>query len=441
MGGNSKKQTLNQEICIIIFIFATLIIETDIRSFMKILQLCKKFPFPLKDGESIAVTYLSNALHNLGCEISLLSMNTSKHFVNIDNLPADFNHYKEIHVTKLDNSIKFFDAFKNLFSSESYHVSRFVCPDFRNKLIELLQKNKYDVVQLETLYLAPYIDVIKEYSDALITMRAHNVEFEIWERITSNTKFLPKRIYLKYLTSKLKRYELEHLNKYDYLVAVSERDLRKFKALGYKNGAISSPIGLDLKNYRNPQNNYPTNDLCFIGALDWIPNMEGLTWFIDKVWPNLTTKFPNLKLHIAGRNTPESLKTLNIKNIIVHGEVPDAVRFMENYSMMIVPLFSGSGMRVKILEGMALGKVVITTLMGKEGIHAEDGIHLLEADTPEAFIAQISSVLSGEKDKSAIAEAAKSFVEDYYDHGVNAKKLLDKYRSLKADPGYAKVAK
>nr|HMU04883.1 glycosyl transferase family 1 [Saprospiraceae bacterium] len=87
---------------------------------MKILQLCKKFPYPLKDGESIAVTYLSNALHNLGCEISLLSMNTTKHFTDLNELPVDFNHYKEIHVTDLDNTVNWLDAFKNLFSKDSY---------------------------------------------------------------------------------------------------------------------------------------------------------------------------------------------------------------------------------------------------------------------------------------------------------------------------------
>lgn len=128
---------------------------------MKILQLCKKFPYPLKDGESIAVTYLSHALHDLGCDITLLSMNTSKHFTDLNSLPREFNHYKEIHVTALDNSVNAFSAFKNLFSKDSYHVSRFVCPDFKNKLIELLQNNDFDVIQLETLYLAPYIDVIK----------------------------------------------------------------------------------------------------------------------------------------------------------------------------------------------------------------------------------------------------------------------------------------
>ena len=166
--------------------------------------------------------------------------------------------------------------------------------------------------------------------------------------------------------------------------------------------------------------------------------MEGLMWFIEQVWPSLSAKFPALKFHIAGRNTPDILKNLNIPNIVVHGEVPDAIEFVDKFSMMIVPLFSGSGMRVKILEGMALGKVVITTLLGKEGIHAENDIHLLEADSPDAFIAQIESVLSGQKNKILIGAAAKKFVEEYYDHGVNALKLLEKYKSLKNNPEYQK---
>jgi glycosyltransferase involved in cell wall biosynthesis len=365
-------------------------------------------------------------------------MNTTKHYTDLSELPADFNHYKEIHVTDLDNEVKFIDAFKNLFSKDSYHVSRFICPDFKVKLIELLKSNQYDVVQLETLYLAPYIDVIKEYSDALITMRAHNVEFEIWERISKNTKFLPKKLYLKYLTNKLKRYELDHLNKYDYLIAVSERDLRRFKTLGYKNGAISSPIGLDLKNYTTIDKNRSSNDLCFIGALDWRPNMEGLLWFLDEVWPEVNRQFPKLKFHIAGRNTPNSLLNKQLPNVVVHGEVEDAVEFVSSYGMMIVPLFSGSGMRVKILEGMALRKVVITTTLGKEGIHAEDDIHLLVADTVDAFVAQISKVISGTMNRSLMGLAAQKFVEDFYDHGNNAEKLLVKYINLMDNPSYRK---
>jgi polysaccharide biosynthesis protein PslH len=407
---------------------------------MKILQLCKKFPYPLKDGESIAVTYLSNALHQLGCEMSLLAMNTSKHRTDLTQLPQDFNHYKEIHVTEIDNKVNAVDAFLNLFSKDSYHVSRFVSSAFETKLIELLQANTYDVIQLETLYLAPYVDVIKKHSDALITMRAHNVEFEIWERITSNTTFLPKKWYLSYLTQKLKKYELDVLNKYDYLIAVSERDLKKFKDLGYKNGAISSPIGLDLKQYGSKCITQSTQDLCFIGALDWIPNMEGLQWFLTHVWPRIHKVHPDMKFHIAGRNTPKSLIDAQLPNVVVHGEVDDAVVFVKNHGMMIVPLFSGSGMRVKILEGMALGKIVITTTLGKEGIEVTHGQQLLVADTPEEFIEQISLVISGQYDISRISTAAKTFVQDYYDHGANASKLLDKYRSLRSNPQYTKLS-
>ena len=150
---------------------------------MKILQLCKKFPYPLKDGESIAVTYQSKAFHEFGCEITLLAMNTTKHYTKIGKLPNGFNHYKEIHVTDIDNRVKVLKAFVNIFSSKSYHISRFDSKEYNDKLIALLQDNEYDVIQLETLYLTPYIDTIKQHSNAIVSMRSHNVEFEIWERI------------------------------------------------------------------------------------------------------------------------------------------------------------------------------------------------------------------------------------------------------------------
>ena len=151
---------------------------------MKILQLCKKFPYPLKDGESIAVSYLSKALHKQGCEISLLSMNTSKHYTDVSALPADYNQYEQIEVVDVDNSIKISEAFLNLFSKESYHVSRFISKEFEAKLVEMITCTDYDVIQLETLYLTPYIDIIKKHSNAIVAMRAHNIEHEIWDRIT-----------------------------------------------------------------------------------------------------------------------------------------------------------------------------------------------------------------------------------------------------------------
>lgn len=400
---------------------------------MRILQLCKKFPFPLKDGESIAITYLSKAMVNHGCEVTLLAMNTSKHYTDMESLPEDYDHYTNIYQTNLDNAIKPHKAFLNLFSKESYHISRFISSDFNEKLKQVLQSEKFDVVQLETLYLTPYIDTIKKYSDAIITMRSHNIEFEIWERITSNTNSLVKKWYLNYLTKKLKKYELETLNEYDYLIAVSDRDLKRFKQLGYKNGAMASPIGLELKNYITIQRK-SANDICFIGALDWRPNREGLDWFLDQVWPKLSEKKPDLKFHIAGRNTPAELLNLKLKNVIVHGEVSNAVEFINDHNIMVVPLFSGSGMRVKILEGMALGKTVVTTILGKEGIDAEHGKHLLMADTADDFVESIIQAIDNAELRSNIEASSISFVKQYYDHENIASKLIAKYRQLIENP-------
>ena len=196
---------------------------------MKILQLCKKFPYPLKDGESIAVTYMSKALNELGCELTLLAMNTVKHYYDIQQLPSHYDHYSDIRTIKIDNRLHPKDAFLNLFSDESYHIARFVSEEYRRELIQLLKKNKYNIIQLETLYLAPYIATIRQYSDAIIVMRSHNVEHEIWDRIASNTKLLPKRMYLKHLTEKLKQFEINHLNRYDIMAAITQRDLDYFR--------------------------------------------------------------------------------------------------------------------------------------------------------------------------------------------------------------------
>jgi len=400
---------------------------------MRILQLCKKFPYPLKDGESIAVTSLSKALRDLGCEITLLCMNTTKHYTNLAQLPDDFDHYHAIHCTPLDNSVNAIDAFFNLFSDASYHVERFVSAPYRKKLVELLQASTYDIIQLETLYLAPYVETIKRYSNAQIVMRAHNVEHEIWERISRNTRFFPKKWYLTHLARKLRQYEIAHLNEYDFLLALTDRDLRKFKKLGYKNGAMASPIGLESSRYIVRKNLRAVENplsLCFIGSLDWMPNIEGLHWFMRKVWPLLSAKHPGVTLHIAGRNTPRSLFSSPVRNVTVHGEVPDASEFISRYDIMVVPLFSGSGMRVKILEGMALGKAIISTALGKEGIDARDKKEIIVADDAEGFVRAIDYCVEHPEAQSRIGENARAFVKDHFNNHEITEQLYDTYQQL-----------
>lgn len=402
---------------------------------MRILQMCKKFPYPLKDGESIAVTYLAKAMNELGCDVTLLAMNTSKHYFDTNNLPDSFNHYESIYFTEIDNRINSVSAFLNLFSSDSYHISRFISKSFEKVLIQLLQSREFDIIQLESLYLAPYIDVIRKYSNAVLCMRAHNVEFEIWERIAKNTANPVKKWYVDHLAVKLKNFEVSKLKEYDLLAPISERDANIFKELGYNNKMQVIPIGIDNRDYMADDASFQKElSISFIGSLDWIPNLEGVEYFLSEIWPELSTKYPKLKLHIAGRNTPQKLLDRNIQNVVFEGEVSNAKDFINKHSIMLVPILSGSGMRAKILEGMALGKVVLTTSLGLEGISAKNKEHVLIADTKAEYIKCIEYCYAHKNELKEIGQRAQVFISDRYDNLQLAKHLIDAYGKPKLEP-------
>jgi polysaccharide biosynthesis protein PslH len=392
---------------------------------MRILQVCKKFPFPLKEGEAIVVNHLSNALVDLGCEVTLLSMNTSKHPYEIKEIPEKLSHYKEIHSVELNNDVSFIGAFTNLFSSQSYHVSRFLCSKFENKLIDLLVKNKYDAILLETVILSPYIETIRKWSNAAVILRSHNVEHEIWERVSGNQgiSFL-RRAYLKIATRKLKTFEISALNEPDFFVAISERDLGVFKSLGLSKSGIVLPGGLDTSEYVSDFFPIERKSVGFIGALDWIPNLEGLDWFLENVWPEVHALHPDAIFEVAGRNMPENLKAREIKGVKFLGEVKSSKEFMNSHPMIVAPILSGSGIRVKILEAMSLARVVVTTSVGLEGISAHHPTEVFIADTASSMIKSIDICFSHPQRMKEMGLKARKLMEDHYDIHLLTKKFI-----------------
>jgi len=397
---------------------------------MKILQLCRKFPYPLKDGEAIAVTYLAKSYKDLGHDLTLLSFNTIKTYLDIATLPASFNHYEAIHTVYLDNHVKVKDAFLNLFSADSYHITRFINSDFKDKLKELLATTHFDIVQLEGINLAPYISTIRAYSKAKVVMRSHNVEFEIWDRVAENTPFLPKKWYLQYLVKKLKTYEIAQLAHYDLLLAMTQRDVDYFNTLAPSKQIMVAPIGLDLKNYQTAiPAAPPPYSISFIGSLDWMPNQDGLKWFLENVWSVVHKKYPHLEFHIAGRNTPQWVFNQTGKNVIVHGEVEDAKAFIAAHPITVVPLFSGSGMRVKILESMAMGRIILTTAIGVEGIAAQHGQEVFIGNTAQEFIQLIENCLQQPQQLTSMAKRAQVFIVENYDNIQIGKRVIDEFSS------------
>lgn len=399
---------------------------------MKILILAHKMPYPPKDGGSIGVLNFVKALADLGCDITILAMNTYKRRFDVDKIPDELKKKIKFLSVDVDTKIKPIPFILNLFQREAYHIWRYgSSKEFKKVLIELLKNESWDIIRLEGLYLSPYVETIRKYSPAKVTMRAHNVEYEILERYAEYEKSLFKKIWLKNQAKRLKRYELERLHLYDAIIPVTERDAEILKVDGVP--TIVIPAGIEIEGDEPDFTKVEFPSLFYIGALDWFPNQQGLEWFFENVWDEVVNNMPSLKLYIAGRNPHmwNYLKGKKLKNVEVVGEVESSKEFIKSKAIMIVPLLSGSGIRVKILEAMSLGKAIISTSIGAEGIDYKNGEDILIADTKEEFVRQILRCASDFEFCKKIGENAFKLAKEKYEIKKLTRKLLDFYLKLK----------
>lgn len=393
---------------------------------MKILQICKKCPYPPKDGESIAIWSLVNGYIQSGNYVHILAINTPKHYFDIKKYPSNRENMPGLTLIDVNTNVKLIDLFLNLFTNKSYHYTRFCSDRFKLKLKQILGKEKFDVIQIEGLYMLQYVPLVKKYSEATIIFRAHNVESEIWERYTNNLQAGFKKWYLKLQTKRLKAFEKGTIHLADILVPITQRDAEVFKEMGYLKLICTAPVGVNITEWREQENDFDKIDFFFLGALDWMPNIEGLFWFLENVWKSFTQSDHKYIFHIAGRNASVKIhrKIKKYKNVIFHGEVENSKVFMEGKSVMIVPLLSGSGMRVKIIEAMGMGKVILSTSVGAEGILCKDGHDLLIADMPDEFIDKINYILKNKNELKSISSHARETIKTKYDNLKITKTLL-----------------
>lgn len=337
---------------------------------MNILQICKKTPIPPKDGEAIAIHQLTEMLSKEH-QVAVLAMLTSKHGMQgaDEGCKVKGINYQFVNVA---TEISLLAMFRNLFSHQPYITERFYSKNFEQKLIELLQSQKFDIIHLEGLFPAIYLPVIKKYCQAKVVLRAHNIEFQIWERLaTSEPNFLKKWYLKNIMIPRLKKLEIKVSQAVNAIVPISPIDAKFFKNIGKKKSKILTlPVG--YKTFIKPQNNWEnTFNVGFIGGLDWLPNIEGLLWFVKNVWKEFAAKNLHVQLNIAGRNLTKKIEQLSAPSVKIVGEVENAQEFITKQHIMLVPLFSGSGMRIKIIEAMAMGKCVLSTNIGAEGIEIE----------------------------------------------------------------------
>lgn len=396
---------------------------------MNILLLANKLPYPARDGGSLATLNMASGLADCGCTVTLLAVNTSKHYFPVEQIPGPIRSKIRFRTVLADTRIMPFRLLRNLlFSRYPYNAERFISEKILTLLGQILDEQVFDVIQLEGPYLFYCLPVIRKKSGALISLRAHNIEHEIWSRNALYSRNYFKRIYFRLLSGRIQKLETELLNSVDALVPISGRDASVFVSSGVRCPVHTATFGLNVSDYQATEPP-PVFSLFFLGALDWRPNAEGLEWFINHAWPLIKLRFPETLLYIAGRNAGRYYRTKSRdKNIILVGEVEDARRFMSEHPVMIVPLLAGSGIRVKILEGMAMRRAVITTSTGLEGIDAHDGQEVLIANDPDAFVSAISKMESDREMLMTIGSNAREFVVENFDNLAVCQGLMKFYK-------------
>ena len=399
---------------------------------MKVLQLCHKPPQPAIDGGCIAINNITKGFLQNNISVKVLTISTKKHPFLPHKIDPHFLKETQIESAFVDTELNIVDAFSNLVTSDSYNISRFFSPDFDRLLRQTLKEETFDIIHLESLFMTTYLGTIKRLSKAKVILRSHNLEYMIWERLADSTTNKAKKIYLKILAKQLKRYELNIINQVDGIASITNEDGKKYKKMGCTRPIVTIPFGIDLVDY----NHYtlPTDtsiNLFHIGSMDWKPNLEGVAWFLEKVFPKLHHEFPNLKFHLAGRNMPHwLLENNNPSNIINHGEVDSAQQFIQQHQIMIVPLLSAGGMRIKIIEGMALGRVVLSTSIGAEGIDYTDRKNILIANKKNDFVKQLRWLMEQPERVTLIGQEARNLVESKYNNRKINQQLIHFYNQL-----------
>ncbi len=394
---------------------------------MNVLYLTNKPVYPIVDGGCLAMHEFLKCLLNAGYNVKNFSIATPKHPFDIDNYPSKLSSIIQPEGYFIDTSLSVINATKSLLINSSYNIDRFYSIEFEKIIIEYIKKNECNIVIFESIYFAHYLNQIKKKCNKIkVILRSHNVEHEIWEKLAINEGNLFKKIYLQKLSKNLKKVELNVLSQFDGVFCISKSDKNKFKSYLPNLNYATIPITIDQSAINS---DYSIQRFFHIGSMNWKPNIESVNWLINDIFPKIKTLLPNAELVLAGSNMPKDIVSNPVNGIKVLGFIEDVSSFMVSNGIMIVPLKSGSGVRVKLIEGLSLGVPIITTTQGSEGIESSlndlNNKTMIIEDDLEKIVSSAANLFQNEELRKEIGQNGQKLIESKYQIEPVTKKIIE----------------
>ncbi|CAM3784344.1 glycosyltransferase family 4 protein [Alicyclobacillus pomorum] len=375
---------------------------------MKILVVTPEVPYPLNNGGRLRVYHLVRCLVYSGHDVTVITYGSGPSSLKCDWFGSD-RAFRLVQVPKPSRLVRIFSFLRALGSGVPYRFA-FYSTGAMRKAVRRLLNNGQDLCLVE--YLAMVCNVSFR-GRCQYVIDTHNVEYRRAEQAFSRKPSLLARLYVAHV----KRYEARKLNIADCVLACSETDAGYFKSLTTRAPIHVVPNGVDVQFYGTRYKTESTHKtVLFVGSLDYRPNIEGLQWFINEIWPKVMSHYPEAEFHIVGRSPKEEVTMWNMRSgVKIYADVPDVREYLQTASIVVVPLKSGSGTRLKILEAMASRKPIISTTIGAEGINCTHGKNIVLADNSDAFVEAILRLFADAEYRSRIAEEAWRLVSKEYD--------------------------
>ena len=394
---------------------------------MKILFLSPTVPFPLTDGGRIRVFNLLKQIAKKS-DITLLALETQ---------PTDAEGVAAlqqlgIHVHLVPNAstlprLSFSTLVKAFLKRQPITVARYDLPAYRQKFKELIATENYDLVHYEMFHTAQF----HTETDLPGVLSQQNVDSAIWRRLCSETanpfyKFA-------YWTQQLafQRYERVLSPKFDAVTCTSDIDAAVFQQHCAEDTIEIIPNGVDVTHYQPDFTSESAAHLIYIGSMDWYPNEDAVAFFADEILPGIQSEVPEVQFSIVGGSPSARVQKLAERDgVVVTGRVPEIKPYFAEATVFVVPLRIGSGTRLKILEALAMGKAVVSTSVGAEGLALRDGEEIFIADAPNPFADVVARLLTDPVLRRRIGENGRTRVEKDYDWRSIGAKLHQRYTEI-----------
>ncbi len=394
---------------------------------MKILFLSPTVPFPLTDGGRIRVFNLLKQISEKS-NVTLLALETQA--TDADGVAELQQLGIQVHLVPNAQTlprVSLSTLTKAFFKRQPITVARYDVPAYRQKFRELITDETFDLVHYEMFHTAQF----HTETNLPGVLSQQNVDSEIWHRLCSETanplyKFV-------YWTQQLafQRYERLLSPKFNAVTCTSDIDATIFEQHCAENAIEIIPNGVDVTHYLPERSSETPAHLIYIGSMDWYPNEDAVGFFADEVFPRIQEKVPDVAFSIVGGNPPARVQKLaEREGVIVTGRVPEIKPYFAEATVFVVPLRIGSGTRLKILEALAMGKAIVSTTVGAEGLELRDGEEIFIADEPIAFADAVTRLLTDSDLRRRIGENGRARVEQDYDWRSIGEKLYGVYTKI-----------